>query len=97
VDIIVRQADGTVYSLRLHATDNDPATPEAVNITMREVGTFTVQVRCRHEFNNGSRSTWFDETEETLVTGLTDDERKRCKKKRTAKARRRCLRRERAD
>ncbi|MGH2692206.1 MAG: hypothetical protein ACRDHM_06850 [Actinomycetota bacterium] len=98
VDIYITSADGSVYSEYTdQGTDADPATPEGFNITMRDIGTYTVRVVCRHQFSGGGSGTWYDETEDVVVTGLTDDERKKCRKKATRRARKRCLRRETAD
>jgi hypothetical protein len=98
VDIYITSVDGSSYSEYTdQGTDADPATPEGFNIVMPEIGNFRVRVICWHRFSPTSSATWYDETEEAVVTGLTDDEKKKCRKKRTKRARKRCLKRQRAD
>ena len=98
VDIIVANPDGVSTSEYPEMpTDQDPATVERYEIPMQGPGIYGVRVICTHVFASGSRATWYDETEQVTVTGLTDDERKKCKKKKTKKARKRCLKRARAN
>ncbi len=96
-DITITRADGSDSREYSEQVDNDASTPEGFNIVMPDAGSFNVRVVCRHTFSNGTNGTWYDESEAVTVTGLTADEKKRCKNKRTSAARRRCLRRARAN
>jgi hypothetical protein len=98
VDVTITRADGTVErELSQPSQATSPSTGTSIYIEMPNTGSYTVKVRCRHQFDGTRSGTWYEETEDLVVTGLTADERKKCKKKRTGSARRRCLRRERAD
>lgn len=94
VDITVLRGDGTVAD-----EFSAPADPSfnTLLVAAPDIGSYTVRVKCRHQFDATRSGTFWEETEPVVVTGLTSDEKKKCKKKRTARARRRCLKRERAD
>ncbi len=95
IDVTITKPDGTVVAEESYPTD--PVLGNTYLIPMPNAGPYKVRVVCRHQFDADTSGTWWDETEDLLVTEITAAERRRCNKKSTRRARKRCLRRAAAD
>lgn len=93
VDITILRGDGTVAH-----ESSAPADQENIDLVPApDIGSYTVRVKCRHQFNATTSDTFWEETEAVLVTGLTAKERRKCRNIVDPKRERRCLKRQAAD
>ena len=100
LNITITRTDGTVER-EMSQPGTEPGNGYAgFFIEMPNVGSYKVRVICRHQFDGSTSKTFYDETMDVVVTEstkLTAAEKKKCKKKGTSAARKRCLKKERAD
>ncbi|MGH2692207.1 MAG: hypothetical protein ACRDHM_06855 [Actinomycetota bacterium] len=91
--------DGTEVDAADVGPDADGTTD--LPVSLDAIGYWIHRFTCEHRFSGGDPAVFWQEGAVIEVQKptptLTDQERKKCKKKRTRAARRRCLRRERAD
>lgn len=98
LDITITRADGTV-----ERELSEPGTADGYRgffIEMPNVGSYKVRVVCRHQFDGSTSQTFYDETMDVEViepTGLTAAEKKKCNRIVSAKKRKACLRKQKAD
>jgi hypothetical protein len=98
IDVTITRADGTVERQESYPSDTFKPIERSTNFfPMRNMGSYKVRVVCRHEFGGGKSGILWDETEDLVVTGVDAAEKKKCKKKATRKARKRCLSKAAAD